>query len=66
MTDLQDQWSIGSFGLKPDEAKPSPVSSTGRRLCGSEFVGGSDIMMEMFEAEELGELMAEKGVAIAA
>ena len=31
-----------------------------------EFVGGSDIMMEMFEAGELGELMAEKGVAKAA
>ena len=31
-----------------------------------EFVGGSDIMMEMYEAGELGELMAEKGVAKAA
>lgn len=30
-----------------------------------EFVGGSDIMMEMFEAGELEELMAEKGVAAA-
>lgn len=28
-----------------------------------EFVGGSDIMMEMYESGELGELMAEKGVA---
>jgi len=28
-----------------------------------EFVGGSDIMMEMFEAGELKALMAEKGVA---
>jgi monothiol glutaredoxin len=28
-----------------------------------EFVGGSDIMMEMYEAGELSELMAEKGVA---
>ena len=28
-----------------------------------EFVGGSDIMMEMYEAGELGELMADKGVA---
>ncbi|MXO85905.1 Grx4 family monothiol glutaredoxin [Altererythrobacter aurantiacus] len=28
-----------------------------------EFVGGSDIMMEMFEAGELQELMAEKQVA---
>jgi monothiol glutaredoxin len=28
-----------------------------------EFVGGSDIMMEMFEAGELTELMADKGVA---
>ncbi len=28
-----------------------------------EFVGGSDIMMEMYEAGELGELMAEKKVA---
>ncbi len=27
-----------------------------------EFVGGSDIMMEMFEAGELKQLMAEKGV----
>lgn len=27
-----------------------------------EFVGGSDIMMEMYEAGELGELMAEKKV----
>jgi monothiol glutaredoxin len=31
-----------------------------------EFVGGSDIMMEMFEAGELAALMAEKGVAKAA
>jgi monothiol glutaredoxin len=30
-----------------------------------EFVGGSDIMMEMYEAGELGELMAEQGVASA-
>lgn len=30
-----------------------------------EFVGGSDIMMEMFEAGELAELMADKGVATA-
>jgi monothiol glutaredoxin len=28
-----------------------------------EFVGGSDIMMEMYESGELAELMAEKGVA---
>ncbi|MDE8653091.1 Grx4 family monothiol glutaredoxin [Novosphingobium album (ex Liu et al. 2023)] len=28
-----------------------------------EFVGGSDIMMEMFEAGELAQLMAEAGVA---
>ena len=28
-----------------------------------EFVGGSDIMMEMFQSGELKELMAEKGVA---
>jgi monothiol glutaredoxin len=28
-----------------------------------EFVGGSDIMMEMFEAGELAQLMTEKGVA---
>ncbi|PHR19760.1 MAG: monothiol glutaredoxin, Grx4 family [Sphingopyxis sp.] len=28
-----------------------------------EFVGGSDIMMEMYEAGELGELMAKKKVA---
>ena len=28
-----------------------------------EFVGGSDIMMEMYEAGELGELMRDKGVA---
>ncbi|ODU20802.1 MAG: monothiol glutaredoxin, Grx4 family [Sphingomonas sp. SCN 67-18] len=28
-----------------------------------EFVGGSDIMMEMYEAGELSELFAEKGVA---
>mgnify|MGYP001404405495 FL=1 len=28
-----------------------------------EFIGGSDIMMEMYEAGELGELMAEQGVA---
>lgn len=28
-----------------------------------EFVGGSDIMMEMYEAGELGELMAAKKVA---
>ena len=31
-----------------------------------EFIGGSDIMMEMFEAGELQELMAEKKVAQAA
>jgi monothiol glutaredoxin len=31
-----------------------------------EFVGGSDIMMEMFDAGELEALMAEKGVASAA
>jgi monothiol glutaredoxin len=31
-----------------------------------EFVGGSDIMMEMFEAGELQQLMQEKGVARAA
>ena len=30
-----------------------------------EFIGGSDIMMEMYEAGELGELMAEQGVASA-
>lgn len=29
-----------------------------------EFVGGSDIMMEMYEAGELAPLMREKGVAI--
>lgn len=28
-----------------------------------EFVGGSDIMMEMYQAGELAELMAEKAVA---
>ena len=28
-----------------------------------EFIGGSDIMMEMFEAGELAQLVAEKGVA---
>jgi monothiol glutaredoxin len=31
-----------------------------------EFVGGSDIMMEMFESGELGELLVAKGVARAA
>jgi monothiol glutaredoxin len=31
-----------------------------------EFIGGSDIMMEMFEEGELAELMTEKGVAKAA
>ena len=30
-----------------------------------EFVGGSDIMMEMYEAGELQALMADKGVAAA-
>ncbi|NIJ08919.1 monothiol glutaredoxin [Sphingomonas vulcanisoli] len=30
-----------------------------------EFVGGSDIMMEMYESGELAELMQEKGVASA-
>lgn len=30
-----------------------------------EFVGGSDIMMEMYESGELAELMSEKGVAAA-
>ena len=28
-----------------------------------EFVGGSDIMMEMYEAGELGQLLEQKGVA---
>ncbi len=28
-----------------------------------EFVGGSDIMMEMYESGELAELLSEKGVA---
>lgn len=31
-----------------------------------EFVGGSDIMMEMYEAGELQQLMQERGVAAAA
>jgi len=31
-----------------------------------EFVGGSDIMMEMFEAGELQTLMRDKGLAAAA
>lgn len=31
-----------------------------------EFVGGSDIMMEMFEAGELAQLIADKGIAKAA
>jgi monothiol glutaredoxin len=31
-----------------------------------EFVGGSDIMMEMFQSGELKQLMEEKGVGIAA
>ena len=31
-----------------------------------EFVGGSDIMMEMYESGELAELMTAKGVAAAA
>jgi monothiol glutaredoxin len=30
-----------------------------------EFIGGSDIMMEMYETGELAELMTEKGVAAA-
>lgn len=30
-----------------------------------EFVGGSDIMMEMYEAGELQQLMTDQGVAIA-
>ena len=30
-----------------------------------EFIGGSDIMMEMYETGELAELMAEKGVTAA-
>jgi monothiol glutaredoxin len=30
-----------------------------------EFVGGSDIMMEMFEAGELSELMTEQGIVTA-
>ncbi|WP_087575439.1 Grx4 family monothiol glutaredoxin [Sphingobium sp. SJ10-10] len=30
-----------------------------------EFVGGSDIMMEMYEAGELQQLMADQGVALA-
>jgi monothiol glutaredoxin len=30
-----------------------------------EFVGGSDIMMEMYESGELAELLEEKGVATA-
>ncbi|MBC7496099.1 MAG: monothiol glutaredoxin, Grx4 family, partial [Sphingomonadaceae bacterium] len=31
-----------------------------------EFVGGSDIMMEMFQSGELATMVAEKGVAPAA
>src|SRR3954462_8088944 len=31
-----------------------------------EFVGGSDIMMEMYESGELGQLLEEKGVAASA
>ncbi|KTF69542.1 Grx4 family monothiol glutaredoxin [Sphingomonas sp. HT-1] len=31
-----------------------------------EFVGGSDIMMEMYESGELTQLMADKGVAASA
>jgi monothiol glutaredoxin len=31
-----------------------------------EFLGGSDIMMEMYEAGELQTLLAEKGVVVAA
>jgi len=31
-----------------------------------EFVGGSDIMMEMYESGELGQLMQEQGVAASA
>ena len=31
-----------------------------------EFVGGSDIMMEMFESGELAQLMSDKGVAATA
>jgi monothiol glutaredoxin len=30
-----------------------------------EFIGGSDIMLEMYETGELAELMSEKGVAAA-
>jgi monothiol glutaredoxin len=30
---------------------------------GGEFLGGSDIMMEMYEAGELQQLLAERGVA---
>ena len=30
-----------------------------------EFVGGSDIMMEMYESGELGDLLRDKGVAAA-
>ena len=30
---------------------------------GGEFVGGSDIMMEMYEAGELQQMLAEKGTA---
>jgi monothiol glutaredoxin len=29
-----------------------------------EFVGGSDILREMYEAEELGPFLAERGIAI--
>ena len=31
-----------------------------------EFIGGSDIMLEMYQAGELAQLMADKGVAAAA
>jgi monothiol glutaredoxin len=31
-----------------------------------EFIGGSDIMMEMYESGELSDLLAEKGIATAA
>jgi len=31
-----------------------------------EFIGGSDIMMEMYESGELSDLLADKGIATAA
>jgi len=52
----------------PRSARASRNSPTGRHpatLCEGEFVGGCDIIKEMFEQGELEPFFAERGIALA-